>query len=78
MTETDSMSTSETKERDIIEELTVDEEDILDGEQKIRLKSLLRTHKDIFPIDDIDIGECNLVKHRIDLENDIPFKHRLQ
>ena len=33
-------------------------------------------HKDIFSTSDTDIGQCNKVKHRIDLMDETPFKLR--
>ena len=33
-------------------------------------------HRDMFTVSDTDIGQCNSVKHRIDLLDDIPFKIR--
>lgn len=48
----------------------------MSDEQRNRLTSLLRHHGDIFSLNDTDIGKCNLVKYRIDLVYDIPFKQR--
>ena len=48
----------------------------LTQEQDERLRSLLQKHIDIFSKDDSDIGDCDMIKHRIDLIDDTPFKQR--
>ena len=48
----------------------------LTKEQNYQLDQLLEKHKTIFSTSDTDIGKCNLIKHRIDLTNDILFKQR--
>jgi len=50
--------------------------DGLTAEQDKLLRDLLKSHEDIFSTGETDIGQCNLVKHRIELENEIPFKQR--
>ncbi|XP_053372981.1 uncharacterized protein LOC123532109 [Mercenaria mercenaria] len=60
----------------IVTELNLDESNMLNDEQKTRLRQLLMKHKDIFSTSDMDIGQCNRVKHRIDLIDPTPFKQR--
>lgn len=45
-------------------------------EQDEKVRLLLQKHIDIFSKDDSDIGDCDMIKHRIDLIDDIPFKQR--
>ena len=61
---------------DIIRGLHVDDDSILEEDQKGKLFDLLRQHSDIFSTGETDIGQCNLVKHRIDMTDEIPFKQR--
>ena len=44
--------------------------------QTNQLKNLLKKHVDVFSKNDADIGDCQLIKQRIDLENTTPFKQR--
>lgn len=74
VTDTEEMEKKQQR-ADIIERLKIDEDNVLSEEEKVKLKNL-RQHQDIFSVGDIDIGECNLVKHRIDLLNDVPFKQK--
>jgi transposase InsO family protein len=60
----------------VMNNLSIDEENILDDHQKKELLHLLDKHKHIFSTGDTDIGICNKIKHRIDLSTDIPFKQR--
>ena len=60
----------------VLNNLSVDEDNLLTEDQKNTLYSLLEKHKEIFSTSDIDIGICNRIKHRIDLITDIPFKQR--
>lgn len=48
----------------------------LTEEQNRNIHDLLEKHKDIFSKGDTDIGKCDKVKHRIELDNEIPFKQR--
>ena len=64
------------RHEDVINSLNIDEAGLLDADQKEELVALLKNHKDIFSVSDIDIGICNKIKHRIDLMTDIPFKQR--
>lgn len=66
----------ETENKDIIDQLNIDEANLLDTEQKEKLTNLLRQHREIFSTGDKDIGICNRIKHRIDLITDVPFKQR--
>ena len=56
----------------MFEEVTIESK--LTQGQTIQIKELLRKHKDIFAKDDSDIGRCNVIKHRIDLLDNTPFK----
>ena len=64
------------KRREIVEGLKTDENDILDPDQKQQLHDLLMSHRDIFSTSDTDIGNCTIIKHRIDLLDPTPFKQR--
>ena len=66
---------TEDKYETILDKLNIDE-NILDANQKETLNALLRKHKDIFSTSSTDIGQCNLIKHRIDLIDETPFKQR--
>lgn len=44
--------------------------------QENQLREWINYHKAIFSKGEYDIGVCNLIKHRIELENEIPFKQR--
>lgn len=48
----------------------------LDQEQDTKLRDVLAKHVEIFSKSDTDIGNCDLIKHRIDLIDPIPFKQR--
>ena len=48
----------------------------LTPEQNDKVESLLRKHMDVFSKHDGDIGDCNMIKHRIDLMDDTPFKQK--
>ena len=48
----------------------------LPTEEQLQLKELLKKHEDIFSRSETDIGHCDLIKHRIDLTDEIPFKQR--
>ena len=52
----------------------MNEYEILNVDQKDKLKEFLLKHKDIFSTSDTDIGQCNKVKHRIDLIDETPVK----
>ena len=70
----DTMEQTSTDE--IMKGLHIDDEGVLNQQQKEHLIDLLRNHLDIFYVGETDIGECNLVKHRIDLFDEVPFKQR--
>ena len=55
---------------DPIDNLEIDRDKVLNEKQKDELKDLLRKHQTIFSTGETDIGQCNLVKHRVDLEQD--------
>ena len=61
---------------DPIDNLEIDRDKVLNEKQKDELKDLLRKHQNIFSTGETDIGQCNLVKHRVDLEQDISFKQK--
>ena len=56
--------------------MKIDQENLLDEKQKVKLMALMRKHGDIFSLRDTDIGLCTLIKHRVDLLYDVPFKQR--
>ena len=70
----DTMEQTSTEE--IMKGLHIDDEGVLNQQQKEHLIDLHRNHLDIFYVGGTDIGECNLVKHRIDLLDDVSFKQR--
>lgn len=47
----------------------------LTPEQDKELKVCIK-HKDVLFMSDIDIGKCSLIKHRIDVLDDVPFKQK--
>ena len=60
----------------ILDDLNIEENPLMEDQQRLRLKELLMKHKDIFSISETDIGQCDKIKHRIDLINEKPFKQR--
>ena len=58
------------RREEILTSLKIDEEDLLDEEQKAKLMALMRKHEDLFSLGDTDIGVCTLIKHRVDLLDD--------
>lgn len=58
-----------------MDKLDIDRGNILDSNQREKLKDLMMKHKDIFSTGDTDIGKCNKVKHS-GLTHEIPFKMR--
>lgn len=48
----------------------------LPEEHASQLKDLLIKHKDVFSKGETDIGQCDRIRHRIDLLDDVPFKQR--
>ena len=44
--------------------------------QNNKVESLLRKHLDVFSKHDGDIGDCDMIKHRIDLIDNTPFKQK--
>lgn len=49
VTDTEEMEKKQQK-ADIIENLKIDEDNVLSGEEKVKLKNLLRRHQDVFPV----------------------------
>ena len=58
----------------IFEEIHIDSK--LTSEQNEQVESLLKTHIDVFSTHDADIGDCNMIRHRIDLIDLTPFKQK--
>ena len=50
----------------IFEEIHIDSK--LTSEQNEQVESLLKKHIDVFSKHDADIGDCNMIRHRIDLK----------
>lgn len=48
----------------------------LTSEQNEQVEALLKQHMDVFSKHDENIGDCDMIKHRIDLIDDTPFKQR--
>jgi hypothetical protein len=59
----------------LLDQVTIDGAD-LSREQRERLEALIIQYSDIFSHGDDDIGHSNATTHRIDLDNDRPFKQR--
>ncbi|KAH3795415.1 hypothetical protein DPMN_148965 [Dreissena polymorpha] len=64
------------KRKNIVKELSIDEDNILDSEQKQAFNDLLMKHRIIFSTSGTDIGNCNSIKHQKDLHDERPFKQR--
>lgn len=58
----------------IFEEIHIDSS--LPPEQKEYVEALLKKHIDVFSKTDSDTGDCDMIKHRIDLIDDTPFKQK--
>lgn len=58
--------------------LDLDLDNLLDEEHKLKLRKLLLQHKDIFSTSYRNLGQCDKVKHWIDVLDDTPckLKHR--
>ena len=56
----------------VLEEVHVNTE--LSADKKKQLEEVLLKHQDIFSKNETDIGKCDMIKHRIDLTNEVPFK----
>ena len=64
------------KRTNIVNELDLETSSNITGVQQQKLREVLMKHKDIFSTSDTDIGQCNIVKHRIDMPDATPFKQR--
>lgn len=51
-------------------------DDELTTEQRTQAEELLLRYRDVFSTGDFDIGHTKVIKHRIDLTNEVPFKQR--
>ena len=58
----------------IFEEIHIDSN--LPPDQKESVEALLKKHIDVFSKHDSDIGDCDMIRHRIDLVDDTPFKQK--
>ena len=58
-----------------LEQFSLCKEHLSDNEQQ-QVKELLLEYRDIFSEGDMDLGHTDLVKHKILLTDDIPFKQR--
>ena len=58
----------------IFEEIHIDSN--LPPDQKESVEALLKKHIDVFSKPDSDIGDCDMIRHRIDLVDDPPFKQK--
>ena len=54
----------------------MDTNDKLNPDQLKDINKLLIKHESIFSTGETDIGFCDLIKHRIDLVDGIPFKQK--
>lgn len=52
------------------------EDDGLTTLEKQQAENLLKKYEDVFFKSDIDIGHTSIMKHRIDLHDDPPFKQQ--
>ena len=50
--------------------------DDLSHDQRTQVQALLLKWKDIFSMNDTDLGRTNLVQHRINLHDPVPFKEK--
>ena len=58
----------------IFEESHIDSN--LPPDQKESVEALLKKHIDVFSKYDSDIGDCDMIRHRIDLVDDTPCKQK--
>lgn len=61
--------------KDVLSLVTIEDEGLTTLEKQ-QAENLLRKYEDVFSKSDIDIGHTSIVKHRIDLHDDTPFKQR--
>lgn len=66
--------TDHIKDDELFDKLAMPTE--LSKEELLKVKQLIHTYDDIFSKSDTDIGYTSIVRHRIDLVDDIPFKQR--
>lgn len=68
----------ELQKDDVLGQIHIDTENKLTVEQRHEINKLLEKHKHIFSTSDTDIGQCDRIKHRIDLLPgfETPFKQR--
>jgi hypothetical protein len=68
----------ELNKTDVLDQVHVDNSGTLNDQQKETLMELLQKHRSIFSTSDTDIGQCDKIKHRIDLlpGYETPFKQR--
>lgn len=57
-------------------DLNLDQDQILTDTQRQELLNLRQINENLFSVDETNLGNCNLVKHRIDLHTNTPFKQR--
>ena len=69
------MEKKDDDEQDIVDKVMINNTD-LTPEQLNRVKELIRKHEQIFSKSDSDIGHYEGVTHKINLDNEIPFKQR--
>lgn len=60
--------------RKVFEEIHIDSK--LTPEQNEQVESLLKKHIGVFSTHDADIGDCDMIRHRIDLIDPTPFKQK--
>ena len=73
--ETPKLSVPERKER-VIKELDLSGIEDCHEETQQEIKTLLQEYHDIFALDPNELGHTSLVKHKITLKDDVPFKER--
>ena len=69
------VASTEIRQPDLFADINLPD-DTLTPDQLEKGKRLIHRYKDIFSMSDTDIGYTSLVKHRIDLTDNTPFKQR--
>lgn len=72
-TKLNSLNIQQTK--DVLSLVTIDDKGLTTLEKQ-QAENLLMKFEDVFSKSEIDIGHTSIVKHRIDLHDDTPFKQR--
>jgi hypothetical protein len=61
---------------DLLRQCGVHANDNLTSDQLREVQEMINSYVDVFSVSDLDLGHTDLVKHRIELSDPVPFKER--